>query len=190
MILEMKINGNGITGARTHNEQSSFNFGMSHLNHGDCSPLFLYQYRQASTACERLAKTFFSIIRSIQSSSSCSMVTLMRGLFSTIEYDSIIPENINIGEMNVTFIGFNPIGVTTNERRQPISGSHGQSDNLEVSSPDDGRQIGAGGVLGSVHSRSAGAFRPRTRAGISGPYEEGHVSHLRITVPIRKGASV
>lgn len=82
--IKVIINGTGVDGARIHNEQSSFNFGMSHLNHGDCSPLFLYQYRQASTAWERLAKTFSSIIVSIQSRRSCSMVTLIRGLFSTI----------------------------------------------------------------------------------------------------------
>lgn len=187
MTSEMMINGTGVDGASTHNERSSLDFGLSHLIHGDCSPLFLYQYRQASTAWERLAKTFSSIIVSIQSRRSCSMVTLIRGLFSTIEYDSIIPENINIGMMNVTLIGFNPIGVTTNERRQPISGSYGAPDDNEVGVPDDGELFGAGGVPGAIHAGVAGPFRTHIGSGSRRLHEEGTVSHIGVHVPVMEG---
>ena len=187
MISEMMINGTGIDGVSTHNERSSLDFGLSHLIHGDCSPLFLYQYRQASTAWERLAKTFSSIIVSIQSRRSCSMVTLIRGLFSTIEYDFIIPENINIGVMNVTFIGLNPIGVTTNERRQPISGSYGASDDNEVGVPDDGEPFGAGGVPGVVHAGVAGSLCSRIGTGSGHTHEEGAVRHIGVRVPVMNG---
>ncbi len=128
-------------GARRHNGQLPFNFGMSHLDHGDCPPLFLNQYRQASTACERFAKTLDWICSSIQSISSCSTVTLIRGLFSTIKYDSIISEIINIGGINVTIIGLNPIGVTTNARKQPISGSSDTTEHNKVRDHPVGRTL-------------------------------------------------
>ncbi len=175
MTSAITINGAGESSMRNHNEQSPFDFRMSHLNYGDCSPLFLYQYKQASTACERFAKTFSSIIRSIQSRRSCSIVTLMRGLFSDIQYDSIIPMNINIGKINVTFIGLNPIGVTTNGREQSISGSYaGDQDYKEVRGNPNGGEQHPDSVSGAEHPRRYSGFScPFIGAGIGFPHEEG-----------------
>ena len=127
--------------AREKNGQSSFIFRMSHLNHGDCPPLFLYQYRHASTACERFAKCFSLICSSIQSISSWSTVTLRRGLFSAIKYDLVPSKIINIVVIDTYSIGLNLIGVTTNDKSNSLSASsadpgrhrfhpHGMSDEL------------------------------------------------------------
>ena len=188
MTSAMMMNGTGYGGARSHNGQSPFNFGMSHLNHGDCSPLFLYQYRQASTAWERLANTFSSIIRSIQSRSSCSMVTLMRGLLSTIEYDSIISNNINISEMNVAVIGLNPIGVTTNDRIQPISGSYaGHPDHHQVRGPVRGGEDAADRVSGAHRPGDAAEpLHPQAGAGVRIPHADRRVP--RGIIPVRGGS--
>lgn len=188
MTSAMMMNGTGYGGVRTHNGQSPFNFGMSHLNHGDCSPLFLYQYRQASTAWERLANTFSSIIRSIQSRSSCSMVTLIRGLFSTIEYDSIISNNINISEMNVAVIGLNPIGVTTNDRTQPISGSYaGHPDHNEVRGPVRGGEDAADRVSGAHRPGDAAEpLHPQAGAGVRVADADRRVP--RGIIPVRGGS--
>ena len=70
-----------------NNEQPRFNnYGVSIRDfYRGCSPYFsLYQNRQASTACDLLANTFFSICSSIQSIRSLSTVTFMRGLFSGV----------------------------------------------------------------------------------------------------------
>ena len=120
---ETKITGTAYGGCE-NNEWSPFNFGLSHLNHGDCSPLFLYQNKHASMACERLANFFSAISRSIQSIRSWSIVTLIRGLLADIQYDYRTSKNINTPNTNAVLIGLNPIGVRTNERSTAASGCY------------------------------------------------------------------
>ena len=135
---ETKITGTAYGGCE-NNEQSPFNFGLSHLNHGDCSPAdagnnglptfkvlglhhlyrvgssplsyaSLVHWMQASTPCERLAKTRLEIMRSIQSMSSWSTVTPIRGLFNVIEYDVIQSVDINTSQIVSDFIELSSIG--------------------------------------------------------------------------------
>ena len=194
MSSAMKINGTVNHGARTHNGATEVEFlriGLPKIPQG-LSPLSsacLYLRTQTSTPCAMFAKSLFSTFDwrySINSGGRVIVIETLLRAMHILDVHTIL----NMCNCNMSNAHSKCAGRPRYARTQPISGSHGSSDDLEVSSPDDGRQIGAGGVLGSVHSRSAGAFRPRTRAGISGPYEKGHVSHLGIIVPIRMGASV
>lgn len=153
---------------REQNELPSFNvLGLQLLQRGGNSPLsnpFFAHWMHASTPWDLLAKTRFSIIRSIQSINSWSTVTPSLGLFCVIELYSIQSENINSRSILLHSVELNSTGVAKHDKINSISASYGRSDEdvLHHGTGRDGRNIREGlrGVLRhrgeSRHNGAAG----------------------------------
>lgn len=117
-------------GAENNNGLPPFNvLGLQDLRRGGSSPLSNPSFAhciQASTACDLLAKTFFSIRESAHLSNKGSIVTLIFDLYTSIKSYQVGCEHFNIGQIVSYYIGLNPIGLAKNDKRTPTSAGHGR----------------------------------------------------------------
>ena len=117
-----------IGGAENNNGLPPFNvLGLQLLQRGGSSPLLnpsFAHWMQTSTPWDLLAKTRFSIMRSIQSISSWSTVTPSLGLFCVIGLHSIQPKHINSRSIVSYSVESNSTGVAKNDKRTPTSAGH------------------------------------------------------------------